>query len=119
MLLAVFSRLADAVPPRRQPLLRSDEPPLRPTADGEGFGAPKKGSRFGAPKKAAAKSKIVFEGQKTFDKHLKLFKSLEDPEDRSNMCDCYVRAEGNDKFWFAWPRRSRRRAAATTPRSRW
>ena len=60
---------------------------------------------FGAPKKAAAKSKrpegnLVFEGQKTFDKHLKLFKSLEDPEDRSNMCDCYVRAEGNDKFWF-------------------
>ena len=72
----------------------------------KGFGAPKKSSGgFGAPKKAAAKSKrpegnLVFEGQKTFDKHLKLFKSLEDPEDRSNMCDCYVRAEGNDKFWF-------------------
>ena len=71
----------------------------------KGFGAPKKGGGFGASKKAAAKSKrpegnLVFEGQKTFDKHLKLFKSLEDPEDRSNMCDCYVRAEGNDKFWF-------------------
>ena len=72
----------------------------------KGFGAPKKsGGGFGAPKKAAAKSKrpagnMVFEGQKTFDKHFELFKSLEDPEDRSNMCDCYVRAEGNDKFWF-------------------
>ena len=59
--------------------------------------APKKSSSgFGAPKKAAAKSDL----KRRFDKHLKLFKSLEDPEDRSNMCDCYVRAEGNDKFWF-------------------
>ena len=63
----------------------------------KGFGAPKK--------KAAAKSKrpegnLLFEGQKTFDKHFELFKSLQDPEDRSNMVDCYVRAEGNDKFWF-------------------
>ena len=63
----------------------------------KGFGAPKKSSSgFGAPKKAAAKSDL----KRRFDKHLKLFKSLEDPEDRSNMCDCYVRAEGNDKFWF-------------------
>ena len=63
----------------------------------KGFGAPKKSSSgFGAPKKAAAKSDL----KRRFDKHLKLFKSLEDPQDRSNMCDCYVRAEGNDKFWF-------------------
>ena len=73
----------------------------------KGFGAPKKsGGGFGAPKKKpAAKSKrpagnLLFEGQKTFDKHFELFKSLQDPEDRSNMVDCYVRAEGNDKFWF-------------------
>ena len=74
----------------------------------KGFGAPKKsGGGFGAPKKAAAAKKskrpegnLLFEGQKTFDKHFELFKSLQDPEDRSNMVDCYVRAEGNDKFWF-------------------
>lgn len=74
----------------------------------KGFGAPKKsGGGFGAPKKAAAAKKskrpagnLVFEGQKTFDTHFELFKTLQDPEDRSNMVDCYVRAEGNEKFWF-------------------
>ena len=78
-----------------------------PVQMAKGFGAPKKsGGGFGAPKKkAAAKSKrpagnLVFEGQKTFDTHFELFKSLQDPEDRSNMVDCYVRAEGNEKFWF-------------------
>ena len=82
--------------------------PGSPLLMAKGFGAPKKsGGGFGAPKKAAAAKKskrpegnLLFEGQKTFDKHFELFKSLQDPEDRSNMVDCYVRAEGNDKFWF-------------------
>ena len=49
---------------------------------------------------AAAKSGSKFEGKKTFKKHMKLFGKLQNPADRSNQVDCYVREDGNEKFWF-------------------
>lgn len=55
--------------------------------------AAKKGKKGGA---AAGSS---FQGQKTFEKQWKNYKELR-AQDGSNQVDVFVRAEGNEKFWF-------------------